>query len=546
MIVMSSQEPLRVAIVGAGIGGLATAIALRREGFLVEVYERAAALTEVGAAIFIRPQSVKLLTDWGLADDYAKYRTRFLKIDVLRGANGKRLPISLLSLNEGGYVDSVHRGDLHHHLAAQIPAEAIHLAQKCQRVQEHADFVELHFTNGSTARASLVIAADGIHSAIRPLLNKDTAVFSGQKGYRAVLPIERVKDLLPQHLPSMWVTRKKGAFLLLPVQNGKGVAYDALLPATQEAEGSWTSMVEANELIAKLAGFDPTVREIVRRTEGQISAFSLYDREPITHWNTGHIALLGDAAHPMLPYKGQGANQAIQDAAVLAECLRGVTSEGIPAALQRYSSIRIPVTRTFQRQSRRESFRSRVSAILLEMNCQVAFLWKTLVRPERKMHMQENIMSNQTKRKLDRGSSQPPKTIARIFTGMHVSLYRLSGGKIGGSMRKASVLLLNTTGRKTGKLRTTPVMYLRDADRYIIVASDSGAQKHPVWWLNLRSTPQAKIEIGGKMLNVVATQADPEERHRLWLLLAAMYSGYEQYQQKTTRELPVVILTPVK
>ena len=391
---MSSQEPLRVAIVGAGIGGLATAIALRREGFLVEVYERAPALTEVGAGVFIRPASVKILTDWGLAEDYARYSTRFLKIDLLRGANGKRLPISLLSLNEGSYVDSVLRGDLHHHFATQIPAETIHLAYKCQSVQEHADFVELHFTDGSRARADIVIAADGIHSAIRPLLNKDIAVFSGQKGYRAVLPIERVKDLLPQHLPSMWVTRKKGVFLLGSVQNGKAVAYDAILPATQEAEGSWTSMVEADELIAKLAGFDPTVREIVCRTEGQISAFSLYDREPITYWNTEHIALLGDAAHPMLPFKGQGANQAIQDAAVLAECLRGVTSEGIAAALQRYSSIRIPVTRTFQRQSRQGSFRSMVSAALLEMNCQVAFLWKTLVRSERKMPMQEHSTVN--------------------------------------------------------------------------------------------------------------------------------------------------------
>jgi salicylate hydroxylase len=543
---MRSQEPLRVAIIGAGIGGLATAIALRREGFLVEVYERAAALTEVGAAAFIRPPSVKILADWGLAEDYAKYSTRFLKIDLLRGTNGKRLPIPLLTLNEGGYVDSVHRGDLHRHLAAQIPAEAIHLAHKCQSVQEHADFVELRFTNGSTARADIVIAADGIHSAIRPLLNKDTAVFSGQKGYRAVLPTERVKELLPRHLPSMWVTRKKGVFFLMSVQNGKGVAYDTILPATQEAEGSWTSMVEADELIAKLAEFDPTVQEIVRRTEGQISAFSLYDREPITHWNTERVALLGDAAHPMLPFRGQGANQAIQDAAVLAECLRGVTSEGIPAALQRYSSIRIPVTRKFQRLSRRGSFRSLVSTTLLEMKYQITFLGKTFVGSERKMQRKEQCMSTQTKRERDRGSSQPPKAIARIFTGMHVSLYRLSRGKLGGSMYNTSVLLLTTTGRKTGKQRTTPVLYLRDADRYIVVASDSGAQKDPVWWLNLRSTPQAKIEVGGKTLNVVARQADAEECNRLWLLLVAMYSGYEQYQQKTTRELPVVILTPVK
>lgn len=155
-------------------------------------------------------------------------------------------------------------------------------------------------------------------------------------------------------------------------------------------------------------------------------------------------------------------------------------------------------------------------------------------------------MSTQTKGKRDRGPSQAAKTMTRIFTGMHASVYRLSGGKMGGSMHKAPILLLTTTGRKTGKQRATPVIYLKDADRFIIVASNSGAQTHPVWWLNLQTTPQATIEVGGKTLHVVARQADKEESNQLWPRLKAMYSGYAQYQQKTTREMPVVILTPVK
>ena len=143
--------------------------------------------------------------------------------------------------------------------------------------------------------------------------------------------------------------------------------------------------------------------------------------------------------------------------------------------------------------------------------------------------------------------SSPAKktnTAQRVFTGMHAFFYRLSGGKLGGRIAKSPVLLLNTTGRKTGEPRTTPLLYLKDGDNLILVASDGGALKHPAWWLNLLAKPAAEVEIGRKKLKVNAKQADAEERARLWPLLVDMYGGYAEYQKKTTREIPVVILHP--
>jgi F420H(2)-dependent quinone reductase len=135
-------------------------------------------------------------------------------------------------------------------------------------------------------------------------------------------------------------------------------------------------------------------------------------------------------------------------------------------------------------------------------------------------------------------------TAQRVFTGIHTFFYRLSGGKMGGRLGKSPVLLLITTGRKTGKPRTTPLFYLKDGNNLILFASNGGSATHTTWWLNLQANPQAEVELGRKKLPVTARQADAEESKRLWPLLVAMYAGYAEYQKKTTREIPLVILSP--
>ena len=136
----------------------------------------------------------------------------------------------------------------------------------------------------------------------------------------------------------------------------------------------------------------------------------------------------------------------------------------------------------------------------------------------------------------------------RLLTALsraHVALYRASRGRLGGRIsRGAPVLLLTTTGRKSGKRRTTPLLYLEDGGRYVVIASVGGAPKHPAWYLNLLANPAATIEAGRRNLAVTASTASPEERTRLWPLAVQIYPGYDDYQAKTTREIPVVILAP--
>jgi deazaflavin-dependent oxidoreductase (nitroreductase family) len=132
----------------------------------------------------------------------------------------------------------------------------------------------------------------------------------------------------------------------------------------------------------------------------------------------------------------------------------------------------------------------------------------------------------------------------KLFSKLNVLVYRASGGRVGGRFKSAPVLLLTTTGRKSGKRRTTPLLYAEDAGRYIVVASVGGAPKHPAWYLNLGADTGATIQVGGRRLGVQAETAAPDERARLWTVMTQMYPPYDDYQAKTSREIPIVILTP--
>ena len=132
----------------------------------------------------------------------------------------------------------------------------------------------------------------------------------------------------------------------------------------------------------------------------------------------------------------------------------------------------------------------------------------------------------------------------KLFSRLHVFLYKASGGRIAGRFKAAPVLLLTTTGRKTGKRRTTPLLYGEDAGRYVVVASVGGAPKHPAWYLNLSGNGETTIQVDGRKLPVNAETALAAERARLWTLMTQLYPGYDAYQTKTSREIPVVVLTP--
>src|SRR5262245_38065972 len=132
--------------------------------------------------------------------------------------------------------------------------------------------------------------------------------------------------------------------------------------------------------------------------------------------------------------------------------------------------------------------------------------------------------------------------LQNAVTWIHSVLYRSSNGVIGGRIANSPVLLLTTTGRRTGRQRTVPLLYLMDGYNVVLVASNGGAVRHPTWWLNLQTTPEARIQIKARLQRVKAEQASAVDKQRLWPLLTVMYPGYERYQEITDRDIPVVIL----
>ena len=136
------------------------------------------------------------------------------------------------------------------------------------------------------------------------------------------------------------------------------------------------------------------------------------------------------------------------------------------------------------------------------------------------------------------------KLLTSAFIALNVWLYRLSGGRMMGRMGAAPILLLTTTGRRSGRERTTPVLYLGDGDRLVIVASLAGAPRHPAWFLNLEANPRVKLQVQSRRFAATARRATAEEMAQLWPRLVAIYPAYQDYQARTTRDIPVVILTP--
>jgi deazaflavin-dependent oxidoreductase (nitroreductase family) len=142
--------------------------------------------------------------------------------------------------------------------------------------------------------------------------------------------------------------------------------------------------------------------------------------------------------------------------------------------------------------------------------------------------------------------SGPARLALKLGSGVHAGVYRATGGKLFGRMGKSPILLLNTVGRKTGRKRTSPLLYVMDGEDFVIIASKGGAPTHPAWYLNLKANPDATVEVGDRAAQVRAEEADSEEKVRLWQRMVEMYPTYDDYQTKTKREIPLLVLRPVE
>jgi|RhiMetdeSRZDD1v2_1073273.scaffolds.fasta_scaffold459585_1 salicylate hydroxylase len=350
---------MQAIVVGAGIGGLAAALALRAAGLDVTVYEQADALREVGAGIQLAPNATRLLHRLGLAEAVRRVGVKPQAIEHKRWDDGRillRQPLGETCERAfGAPYYHLYRPDLLEVLSDALPAGIVRLGHRCVAVAQDAEAVTLAFDNGVMVRSPVVIGADGIHSTIRTLLlGPESPRFSGSVAYRGLVPAARVAHLgLPRH-SNGWLGPDRHFVHYYVGRGGRLMNFVAIVPARDWRVESWSATGEVADALAEFDGWHPTVRAIIAAAD-RTHRWALYDREPLATWSVGRVTLLGDAAHAMLPFMAQGACQAVEDAVVLARCLAVTAPNGVPAALREYETLRKPRVWDVQRASWRNA-----------------------------------------------------------------------------------------------------------------------------------------------------------------------------------------------
>ncbi len=356
MQMKTSAGRLRAAIVGGGIGGLAAANALRSRGIEVTVFEQAKVLGEVGAGVFIYPNSLRQLERMGFGEALAAVGAKVGPGSVYCRMDGSVVG-AILTTDSSGWngMYGMHRADLLNVLARPLPAGAVRTDHRCTGIEQDDTIARLRFANGETFEADVVIAADGIQSALqRYVVTPKPPEYSGVRAYRGLIASEK----LPQwrkETHQVWMGHGKH-FMVFPVRSGSLLNYVGFVPTETETVESWSAIGDRNELAASFRGWDSSVTTLLDKVE-TCFWWGLYDRRPLASWTNGRLALLGDAAHAMLPHLGQGANQAIEDGVALALLLESCDAADVPATLKRYEQLRRVRTDVVQAEARQNGLR---------------------------------------------------------------------------------------------------------------------------------------------------------------------------------------------
>jgi salicylate hydroxylase len=341
---------LRIAIVGGGLGGLAAALFLKDTPHEVAVYEQTPRFQDVGAGIVVPPNMVRLLHKLALADGLAAFAVRLESAWEFRRWQDGRV-ISVTPIDEecerlyGAPCYVAHRADLRAFFRKALPDDIVRLDRRCIGLVQTESSVELAFAapsgGQSRATADVVIGADGIHSLIRDFVVARTEPrFSRLCAFRCLVPATESPPMALRPVHTLWLGPGRH-FVHYPISGGRLVNVVAIAPAGDWRTESWTADGEITDLLREFSAWDDRVRRLILSAM-VTKRWALYDREPLKTWTNGRIALLGDAAHAMLPFLAQGTAQAVEDAAALAECLRKADSTSAEAALRRYEEIRLP------------------------------------------------------------------------------------------------------------------------------------------------------------------------------------------------------------
>ena len=343
---MSSQ--LNIALVGAGIGGMAAGVALRRLGIAVTIFEQAPELGEVGAGLTITPNATRALAGLGLESDMAALADATPHVGTLHWRTGERLGYTLRGEAEymklfGAITRHVHRADLHDVLvrAFQATPESLRLDHRLVRIEQNPAGVTVAFANGVEERFDVVVGCDGLKSVVRDqLFPTEPPVFTSYVSWRGLAERSRAPHVnVDPHFASYAGNNKM--FGRYPVRHGTLINYVGMAKRTDIDEESWTAKADVEEVLAEFADWHSDVVDIIKATpKDGCFRWALHSRKSLDSWVAGRVTLLGDAAHPTTPFLGMGAAMGIEDGVVLARCL-AACGEDWADALARYERARL-------------------------------------------------------------------------------------------------------------------------------------------------------------------------------------------------------------
>ncbi len=342
---MNGAVPTKVAIVGAGIGGLTAALALARRGVDVEVYEQAPVLREFGAGVQISPNGTCVLHALGLKKALEKVQVLPAGKAIRLWNTGQTWKLFDLGIESearyGSPYVTIHRGDLHTVIARALLREkpdAIHLSHKCVGLRQLPDCVELLFENAEPVQAKLVIGADGLHSVVRAsLFGASKPQFCGITAWRGVVPMDKLPPTVSRTIGTNWVG-PGGHVVHYPLRAGTLLNFVGIRERTDWQIEGWNVCGTTDELLEDFRGWHDDVHAIIRNIDVPYK-WALALRPTLDRWSSGRCTLLGDSCHPMVPFLAQGAVMAIEDGFVLARCLEKYPGDH-ETAFMRYETAR--------------------------------------------------------------------------------------------------------------------------------------------------------------------------------------------------------------
>jgi salicylate hydroxylase len=350
------REP-RICIIGAGIGGLTLALALQQRGIVADVYEQAAQLTEIGAAIALSANGTRELARLDCLDALSAVSTEPTELIYRGWVSDQRIAAFPVRENAayrrefGAPYFGIHRADLQKILSSKHGGNRLHLGHRLEKLTEGAGGVTLEFANGHRAEADIVIGADGVRSAVRRYVSGEAPTrYSTTSAFRGIVPIEALPSLPDPEAIQFWMG--PNAHLLHYAIGGeqKAVNYFAVVegPDIWPNPGGSTAPIDHQVALDAFAGWHPAVMEMINASRHSIR-WGLFTVPPVLRWFRGRVVLMGDSVHGMLPHHGQGANTTIEDAVTLADLLAGDSAADLAETFGFYQSLRQARTRKIQR-----------------------------------------------------------------------------------------------------------------------------------------------------------------------------------------------------